>query len=562
MKGVFAVWLLLAAQACRTPARPAKTEKEPDSRQVGKDRQPATDPAEFERRVRASALFATGLLKQFNNKGDEALEDFYEAGLADATHETLILDVASRLILFKKDSARAVVLLEKAAKIPSNSGRIEEYLALAYLNQGSTQKALEAYEVGLKKSPRLLSIYRGLASLHAHHKRFKEAMQVLDGAIQQPEVSPSYWLELSEHLEAVTLTSGEKPAAAKSRMATILSKLRPDEMTDPSALHRVADRYKAAEDFQEAEKVYLLLLRKFPRSGNVREKLVDVYLRQGKQGLASEQLEAVGRENPTNPQVQLYLGRIFHSEKNFARAQECFERALLLDPDFFPVYYELTRLKMSQGNAKEALSFLEKARKREAFKPNFASEFYTGVVQAQLKDYTQALRHMTEAEVMARASDAGLLTREFYYQFGSIFERNGNFAEAEKSMRKALELSPDFAEALNYLGYMWADRGENLDEARKFIEKAVEAEPANAAFLDSLAWVLFKLGRPKEALEFMFKAIEKSEEPDPTLYEHLGQIHEALGDKEKAREALTKSLSLEPNPEVRKKLEGLPASKD
>ncbi len=562
LKVALSLGLLLAVQACRTPVPQGKIKAKAGARPQEKKGLPTADPVEFERRVRASALFATGLLKQYNNQGDEALEDFYEAGMADASHEPLILDVASRLILFKKDSVRALVLLEKAAKIPSNSGRIEEYLALAYLNQGKTQQAIQAYEAGIRKSPRLLSVYRGLASLHAHHKRFKEAMQVLDGAIQQPEERPTYWLELSEHLEAVTLTSGEPPSAVKDRMATILSKLSPEQITDPAALQRVADRYKAAQDLPRAEKVYLLLLQKFPRAGNVREKLVDIYLRQGKKELASQQLESVGREYPTNPQVQLYLGRIFHSEKNFARAQECLERGLLLDPDFFPVYYELTRLMMSQGKAKEALGFLERARKRDVFKPNFASEFYTAVVQGQLKNYAQALRHMTEAEVMARASDSGVLTREFYYQYGSIQERHGNFADAEKSMRKALEISPDFAEALNYLGYMWADRGENLAEARKFIEQAVKAEPANAAFLDSLGWVLFKLGKPKEGLDFLLKAIEKSEEPDPTLYEHVGRVHEALGDKEKAREALKKSLTLEPNPEVQKRLDRIPLSKD
>ncbi len=562
LKVALSLSLLMGLAGCRSPADGGRHSAKYSAGAAAKDRPKAEDPAEFERRVRASALFATGLVKQLNNQADEALEDFYLAGLADPSHEPLILDVASRLILFKKDSLRAIELLERASRIPSNSGKIEEYRALAYLNLTNSQKAIEAYEVGIKKSPRLLSVYRGLASLHAHHKRFKDAMRVLDGAIQQAETNPSYWLELSEHLEAVTLISGEPLASAKTRMAAVLAKVNHEQISDPASLNRIADRYKAAEDFQTAEKVYLLLLGKFPKAGNVREKLVDLYLRQGKREQAAEQLEVVGRENPTNPQVQLYLGRIFHTEKNFERAQECFERALLLDADFFPVYFELTRLMMSLGKPQEALGFLEKARKREAFKPNFASEFYTGVVQGQLKNYAQALRHMTEAEVMARASDTAFLTREFYFQYGSLYERAGSFDEAEKMMRKALELSPDFPEALNYLGYMWADRGQNLDEARRFIEQAVKAEPSNAAYLDSLGWVLFKLGRHKEALDYILKAIENSEEPDPTLYEHLGVIHEVLGDKAKALEALKKSLSLEPNPAVQKKFDSIQASKE
>ena len=94
-----------------------------------------------------------------------------------------------------------------------------------------------------------------------------------------------------------------------------------------------------------------------------------------------------------------------------------------------------------------------------------------------------------------------------------------------------------------------------LEKARELIEKAVKAEPKNAAFLDSLGWVLFKLNHPSEALKQILTAVELSEEPDATVYDHLGDIYAALKQPEKAREAWRKSLSIEPNDEVRKKLE-------
>src|SRR5439155_6653431 len=131
----------------------------------------------------------------------------------------------------------------------------------------------------------------------------------------------------------------------------------------------------------------------------------------------------------------------------------------------------------------------------------------------------------TEAEVIAKAGEPDNLTYIFYFQFGSTLERHGDYAEAEKYFRQCLELSPNFSEAMNYLGYMWADRGEKLDEAKKLIERAVELEPQNAAFLDSMGWVLFKLKQPRAALGWLQKAVEQSSEPDPTLYDHLGDIY-------------------------------------
>jgi tetratricopeptide (TPR) repeat protein len=87
------------------------------------------------------------------------------------------------------------------------------------------------------------------------------------------------------------------------------------------------------------------------------------------------------------------------------------------------------------------------------------------------------------------------------------------------------------------------------------IEKAVKLEPKNPAYVDSLGWVLYRLNRPEEALAQEQKAIELSPEPDPTLYDHLGDIYAALKQDDKAREAWQKSLSLETNDQVRKKLD-------
>jgi predicted negative regulator of RcsB-dependent stress response len=57
------------------------------------------------------------------------------------------------------------------------------------------------------------------------------------------------------------------------------------------------------------------------------------------------------------------------------------------------------------------------------------------------------------------------------------------------------------------------------------------------------------------------KAVELSEEPDATVYDHLGDVYLALNEREKARTAWQKSLSVETNDEIRKKLEGAGVTK-
>jgi tetratricopeptide (TPR) repeat protein len=201
----------------------------------------------------------------------------------------------------------------------------------------------------------------------------------------------------------------------------------------------------------------------------------------------------------------------------------------------------------------DALSLLEKARSR--FKLNFAQEFYAGVALAAMEKYAEAVAKFVSAELLGKTTEPERLNAQFYFQIGSASERAKDFEPAVKYFRRALELEPNFAEALNYLGYMWAERGENLEEARSMIERALKEEPKNSAFLDSMAWALFKLKQPSEALTYMNRAIEFSKDPDATLFDHLGDILAALNRKSEAREAWEKALKLEPKDEIRKKIE-------
>ena len=77
---------------------------------------------------------------------------------------------------------------------------------------------------------------------------------------------------------------------------------------------------------------------------------------------------------------------------------------------------------------------------------------------------------------------------------GSIYERQKKYELAEESFRKVLTMDPKNAQALNYLGYMLADRGVRLDEALGYIRKAVALDPQNGAYLDSLGWAYYRLG--------------------------------------------------------------------
>ena len=62
-------------------------------------------------------------------------------------------------------------------------------------------------------------------------------------------------------------------------------------------------------------------------------------------------------------------------------------------------------------------------------------------------------------------------------------------------MQVILRLSPKNASAMNFIGYAYAERGVKLVEAERLIRRALELRPDDGYITDSLGWVLFKQGR-------------------------------------------------------------------
>jgi tetratricopeptide (TPR) repeat protein len=78
--------------------------------------------------------------------------------------------------------------------------------------------------------------------------------------------------------------------------------------------------------------------------------------------------------------------------------------------------------------------------------------------------------------------------------------------------------------ALNYLGYMLADRNTHLEEALTLVKKALDLDPQNYNYIDSLGWVYFKLGNYDQAEDNLRRAAEKSPN-DATIQDHLGELY-------------------------------------
>jgi tetratricopeptide (TPR) repeat protein len=135
------------------------------------------------------------------------------------------------------------------------------------------------------------------------------------------------------------------------------------------------------------------------------------------------------------------------------------------------------------------------------------------------------------------------LVADAWFNAGAQAERRGKQETAERYLLQAIEIEPEHAQALNHLGYTWADADRRLEEALELLLRAVALNPDSGAYQDSLGWVYYRLGRLGEARTYLLKAAE-SEAGDPTIHEHLGDLENQAGHFEMAESYWRRALEI------------------
>ena len=221
-----------------------------------------------------------------------------------------------------------------------------------------------------------------------------------------------------------------------------------------------------------------------------------------------------------------------------------------LSSDFFvPARIHMGLIMKQQGRLQEAIEFVSATivkRNNETELYDFLASLYEGK-----KQYDRAIETLKE----------GLKTIpdsiDLHYKLGVMYEKIGRFDESVAVMKKIMAMEPDNAEAMNFIGYSFADRGINLDEAESLIVKALELKPGNGYITDSLGWLYFKQNKISQAITLLEKATALLPN-DPTIAEHLGDAYAKGGFIKKALAIYNKVLKGYPeNTAVKKKIEAL-----
>lgn len=538
---------LLVAPGCRTAslgkATPARSER--------------AEELELVQRAESQAHFAAGVVHSLNENPSAAAEEFLLAAKSNPRDQELLLEVSSRLIE-SRQFPKALEALALAADLPEPPGIVFVRLGFVYAQLGQSEKAVKANRIAVAKMPRFLPVRQNLYFNHLQARQPEAAWKVLDEAAAVLDTDADYLINLAELYLNYGRLFPDQRAAANGRALELLNRARAQMPLEVGLQLKLADGLALLGDTEGAAKVYTGLIAygdpSSPLRDVLREKLVGIYLRGGDYTNATEQLEVILRNNPGKPSALYLMGSIAFDEKRWPDAIDLFERTLFFSPGFEQAHYDLASAQLAAGRGVDAVKTMEKTRKQ--FPGKFPGEYLLGLAYHEQKQYPEALRHLVAAEAIARSTETNRLNTALYFQLGATSERAGDLGEAEQYFEKSLTLSPTNAEALNYLGYMWAEKGVKLERASELIERALKLEPDNAAFLDSMGWVYFQTGKFREAVECLLKAIAAAaDEPDAVIYDHLGDAYASLKDMDNARKAWTKSLSLDANDKVKQKLD-------
>jgi tetratricopeptide (TPR) repeat protein len=500
------------------------------------------------------------------------------------------------------DFLSAVAEYQKAVALQPHIPEIRYALARAYL---ITKDVESAKKEALQIEPKDADTYRLLGDCYRASQQGDSAAQAYSMALgldstdlsslwylavfwqQKNDINKTidYWKKLGAlqsfspvvHLQlAALLFQIGKYDEAISEYKKVLD-LQPD---DRKAIYGLSQSYEAKNDLKEAIDAYKRFLELEPTNEQVRNRIIALYYQTGRMDEAIKEAESYSILSPDDPearkklgalylsqgdyqkaeslfvlyiqskpddaQIHFYLGRIAVQKENFEKAKEEFETAVALEDSVPDGWINLALVYLKQDSTQKAIQVYERAMEKVTDKTLIL--YLLGTAYAQEKNYDSAI------SILRKASDKSPEDTRILLALGSTYEQSGDFDQAVATLERLLRIDSTNASALNYLGYMFADKGIRLDESLAMIKKALEYEPNNGAYLDSYGWVLYRQGQLKEAEIQIKKALEVIGN-DPIVHEHLGDIYNALGESKKAKKEWEEALKLNPeNVNLKKKL--------
>ena len=491
-----------------------------------------------------------------------AIEQYEEIVKLDTDPGNLVDDhlLLGRLYRLNNDLQKAENEFKTAVKLQPDSEEAVTTLAYLYNEEGDSTRAVQALN-SVPDAGRSAKLYSALGYTYEQQKQYKQAIEAYRHAIELDRDNLDAIRGLAQNL----MNDGQTDAALDQYK--IIADANPE---DAQTYLRMAEIYRKQGKFDQALDSLKKAETMVQDSIEVPYQIATVYQAQGRDEEAAQTLKQLldktekadgnyTQGEKSNRAVFLErLGTIYREMGNNQSALDTFRKMLPLGDDnavrgyqqIIDTYREAKQWPQATAAAKEAVQKLPNDR---GLKMVLASQLAdTGQadtaieqVKALLKGnaddrevyvalsqmYTRLKRWNEAEQAINKAEQLSTKPEDKTYAVfvkGSVYEREKKYEQAEEAFKQVLNSDPQNAVALNYLGYMLADRGVRLDEALNYVKKAIDLDPANGAYLDSLGWAYYKLGKYDLAEQNLSKAVQRTPN-DPTVQDHLGDVYQKVG---------------------------------
>jgi tetratricopeptide (TPR) repeat protein len=439
-------------------------------------------------------------------------------------------------------------------------------LAEAFAGSGKNADAIAWLKQKSADDPRLLP---PLADFYEREHRWSDAAATYEQAVRRAPRNT----ELKSRYASALMNAGGREAAAKAR--DVLTDLLATQPHDGRALYLLSQAQRRLGDLPAAEKTARRVIAEDAKSpwgyyalaealeerhqyqaviDELTPPLTEFRTRAGATaferglllphvGFAYQELgqmdkaiavfEEAKQASPDDPSAAAYLIEANIAAKKYAAAAALARAAAQDHPDDLRLARLEAQALRQSGKPDEGIAVLESAAKQHADDPTA----YVALAQY----YSDADRSAKAITLLQEARTKFPDDTSIVFELGAVFDKDKKFADAEATFRELLKRDPENAAAMNYLGYMLAERGERLDESVGLLKKALAMEPDNGSYLDSLGWAYYKEDKLDLAEDNLKRAADQ-QRTNSVIQDHYGEVLFKLGRYQDAIAAWTRAL--------------------
>ena len=289
---------------------------------------------------------------------------------------------------------------------------------------------------------------------------------------------------------------------------------------------------KARESAEEARRLD-------PGHPAVRHTLAIIYRGTGRVDEAIAELRGALSIQPNDDDAHALLGEILADQGRIDEAAEELKQAIDIRPNFWGHYYSLGIAYYNAGRLPDAALAFQRVTELQ---PDLADGFQAlGATYHLMGDIDRAIPNYLKSIELGPSAAARS-------NLGTIYYRQGKFAEAAQSYLEALKLDSQRPLTHRNLGDAYQKLGRPEDaraayrEASKLDRNFLEVNPKDVAAMSRLAVVQAKLGESSDALGLVAQAVELAPSDKEALFSEA-VVHALAGQTDEAIAALELAVS-------------------